>query len=130
MKRLSVLILVVVFGLVGWALPAGAEKVRLTDDQMDNVAAGSNGPPLWEIGGGGGFAVDSLGGGGGGGHIQFFEDGIHLGGGGGGDLSYMSWGVGGGAGGGINVYPRNPLNGNTNNVVQKWFGGGGGFNTP
>ena len=49
MKRLSVLLLVAVLALVGWALPAGAEKVRLTEDQMDNVSAGFQVP---------GFPVD------------------------------------------------------------------------
>jgi len=42
MKRVSVLILVAALAFVGWALPAGAEKVRLTEDQMDNVSAGIN----------------------------------------------------------------------------------------
>ena len=55
MKWLSVFILIVAFAVVGWALPAGAEKVRLTDDQMDNVSAGKG---LWDginlpFGGGG-----------------------------------------------------------------------------
>ena len=67
MKRLSVLLLIAVLALVGWALPAGAEKVRLTEDQMDNVSAGLIGWDFprtfdisrgfdWGIGtGGGGF---------------------------------------------------------------------------
>ena len=49
MKRLSVLLLIAVLALVGWALPAGAEKVRLTEDQMDTVSAGFEVP---------GFPVD------------------------------------------------------------------------
>jgi hypothetical protein len=40
MKRLWVFILIAVFGLVGWALPAGAEKVRLSDAQLDEITAG------------------------------------------------------------------------------------------
>ncbi len=40
MKRLWVFVFIAAFALVGWAMPAGAEKVRLTEDEMDNVAAG------------------------------------------------------------------------------------------
>jgi hypothetical protein len=40
MKKLSVLILVAILGLVLWALPAGAEKIRLTDAELDGIAAG------------------------------------------------------------------------------------------
>jgi hypothetical protein len=55
MKRVSVVILVAVLGLVGWALPAGAEKVRLTEDQMDNVSAGLTMSPGFTVPG---FPVD------------------------------------------------------------------------
>jgi hypothetical protein len=40
MKKLSVLILIAALSLVGWALPAGAEKIRMTDAELDGVAAG------------------------------------------------------------------------------------------
>ncbi len=40
MKKLSVLILVATLGLVLWALPAGAEKIRLTDAELDGITAG------------------------------------------------------------------------------------------
>jgi hypothetical protein len=40
MKKLSVLILVAILGLVLWALPAGAEKIRLTDAELDGITAG------------------------------------------------------------------------------------------
>jgi hypothetical protein len=41
MKKVSVLILVAILGVVGWALPAGAGKMRLTDDQLDEIMAGA-----------------------------------------------------------------------------------------
>ncbi len=40
MKRLSVFILIAALCLLGWALPAGAEKIRLTDAEMDGITAG------------------------------------------------------------------------------------------
>ncbi len=46
MKKLSVLFLIAILGLGGWALPAGAEKIRLTDAEMDGITAGSNGNPF------------------------------------------------------------------------------------
>jgi hypothetical protein len=45
MKRLSVFILIGAIALVGWALPAGAEKIRLTDAELDAITAGVP-PPL------------------------------------------------------------------------------------
>jgi hypothetical protein len=47
MKKLSVLILVTILGLVLWALPAGAEKIRLTDAELDGIAAGIPGVTLF-----------------------------------------------------------------------------------
>jgi hypothetical protein len=41
MKKMSILILITVLGIGGWALPAGAEKIRLTDVQLDEITAGS-----------------------------------------------------------------------------------------
>jgi hypothetical protein len=40
MKKLSVLIVVAILGIVLWALPAGAEKIRLTDAELDGITAG------------------------------------------------------------------------------------------
>ncbi len=40
MKKLSVLMLIVALCLVGWALPASAEKIRLTDAELDGITAG------------------------------------------------------------------------------------------
>ncbi len=40
MKKLSVLCLIAAFGLVLWALPAGAEKIRMTDAELDGITAG------------------------------------------------------------------------------------------
>jgi hypothetical protein len=40
MKQMSVLIVVAILGLVLWALPAGAEKIRLTDAEIDGIAGG------------------------------------------------------------------------------------------
>ncbi len=40
MKKLSVLILVAILGAALLALPAGAEKIRLTDAEMDGITAG------------------------------------------------------------------------------------------
>ncbi len=39
MKKLSVLILVAILGIVFWALPAGAEKIRLSDAELDGITA-------------------------------------------------------------------------------------------
>jgi hypothetical protein len=39
MKKLSILI--AILGIAFWVLPAGAEKVRLTDAQMDGITAGT-----------------------------------------------------------------------------------------
>ncbi len=41
MKKLSVLFLIAILGLGGWALPAGAEKIRLTDAELDGITAGN-----------------------------------------------------------------------------------------
>jgi hypothetical protein len=51
MKKLSVLFLIAILGIVVWALPAGAEKIRMTDAELDGIAAGIPGvsltvPPL------------------------------------------------------------------------------------
>ncbi len=46
MKRLSVFILIAALCLVGWALPVGAEKIRLTDAEMDGITAGRAGVGL------------------------------------------------------------------------------------
>ena len=40
MKKLSVLILIAILGVVLWALPVGAEKIRLSDVELDGIAAG------------------------------------------------------------------------------------------
>ncbi len=40
MKKLRLLSFVAVLGAVLWALPAGAEKIRLTDAQLDEITAG------------------------------------------------------------------------------------------
>ncbi len=40
MKKLSVLFLIAILGIVLWALPAGAEKIRLTDAELDGITAG------------------------------------------------------------------------------------------
>ncbi len=40
MKKLSILFLIAVLGIVLWALPAGAEKIRLTDAELDGITAG------------------------------------------------------------------------------------------
>ncbi len=41
MKKLSAFILIAILGLVLWALPAGAEKIRMTDAELDGIAAGA-----------------------------------------------------------------------------------------
>ncbi len=46
MKKLSVLIVVAILGIVLWALPAGAEKVRMSDSELDGIAAGIPGVKL------------------------------------------------------------------------------------
>ncbi len=40
MKTAPALVLIVLIALLGWALPAGAEKAPLTDAQLDDVSAG------------------------------------------------------------------------------------------
>jgi hypothetical protein len=40
MKKLSVLFLIAILGIVLWVLPAGAEKIRLTDAELDGITAG------------------------------------------------------------------------------------------
>jgi hypothetical protein len=40
MKKLSVLIFIAILGVVLWALPAGAEKIRLSDAELDGITAG------------------------------------------------------------------------------------------
>lgn len=40
MKAVPALILIVLVGLLGWALPARAEKALLTDTQLDEISAG------------------------------------------------------------------------------------------
>ncbi len=40
MKKVSVLCLIAILGFVLWALPAGAEKIRLTDAELDGITAG------------------------------------------------------------------------------------------
>lgn len=51
MKKLSVLFLIAILGIVLWALPAGAEKSRMTDAEMDGITAGASiptpGSPVW-----------------------------------------------------------------------------------
>jgi hypothetical protein len=46
MKQFSVFLLITALCLVGWVLPAGAEKIRLTDAEMDGIMAGAPPPPL------------------------------------------------------------------------------------
>ncbi len=41
MKKLSLLNFVAILGIVLWALPAGAEKIRLTDAELDEITAGN-----------------------------------------------------------------------------------------
>ncbi len=48
MKKLSVLFLIAILGIVLWALPVGAEKIRLTDAELDGITAGVV-PSLFEI---------------------------------------------------------------------------------
>ncbi len=40
MKKVSVLFLIAILGIALWALPAWAEKIRMTDAELDGVAAG------------------------------------------------------------------------------------------
>lgn len=40
MKKLSVLFLIAILGVVLGALPAGAEKIRMTDAELDGISAG------------------------------------------------------------------------------------------
>ncbi len=40
MKKLSVLMLITMLGIILWVLPAGAEKIRLSDAQLDEITAG------------------------------------------------------------------------------------------
>ncbi len=40
MKTAHALVLIVLVGVLGWALPAGAEKALLTDAQLDEISAG------------------------------------------------------------------------------------------
>ncbi len=42
MKKLSVLFLIAILGIVLWALPARAEKIRMTDAEMDGITAGAS----------------------------------------------------------------------------------------
>jgi hypothetical protein len=49
MKKLSALILVAILGIVFWALPAGAEKIRLSDAEMDGITAGTVGFPCGQV---------------------------------------------------------------------------------
>ncbi len=49
MKKVSVLILVAILGIVLWALPAGAEKIRLSDAQLDEIAAGNGLFPCGQV---------------------------------------------------------------------------------
>jgi hypothetical protein len=137
MKRLSVLLLVAVLALVGWALPAGAEKVRLTEDQMDNVSAGLlnfTWPRTLPVDQSREYMFDwgTEGVGGGvhfGGNVQVpCQTGPSLacmGAGGGGGGSFGPWGAGGGGGGSMNLFnwggPIGP-----NSIVQFTGGGGGG----
>ncbi len=52
MKGLSAIIVIAALCLVAWALPAGAEKIRLTDAEMDGIMAGAslNIPPPSSVG--------------------------------------------------------------------------------
>jgi hypothetical protein len=67
MKKLSVLILIAILGIVLWALPAGAEKIRLSDAQLDEITAGQLFPcgqvcvPLSKGGGVAGAGIDAWG---------------------------------------------------------------------
>jgi hypothetical protein len=45
MKTTSTLVLIVLIGVLGWALPAGAEKALLTDTQLDQISAGTPASP-------------------------------------------------------------------------------------
>ncbi len=49
MKKLSVLFLIAIFGIVLWALPVGAEKIRLTDAELDGITAGAVGFPCGQV---------------------------------------------------------------------------------
>ncbi len=68
MKKLSVLFLIAILGLGGWALPAGAEKIRLTDAELDGIAAGNGFPcgqvcvPMNKTGGVAGAGISASGG--------------------------------------------------------------------
>ncbi len=44
MKTAPVLVLIVLVGVLGWALPAGAEKAVLTDAELDGISAGAAAP--------------------------------------------------------------------------------------
>ncbi len=49
MKKLSVLCLIAILGFMVWALPAGAEKIRMTDAELDGVTAGSFPIPCGQV---------------------------------------------------------------------------------
>ncbi len=46
MKTAVALVLIVLVGVLGWALPAGAEKALLSDDQLDQITAGKATDPM------------------------------------------------------------------------------------
>ncbi len=50
MKKLSVFCLIAILGIVLWALPAGAEKIRMTDAELDGITAGVPPPPPFPCG--------------------------------------------------------------------------------
>ncbi len=117
MKRLSVLILVAVLALVGWVLPAGAEKVRLTEDQMDTVSAAGFTLPSFTFPStlpvdksfGADFSFGDTFFGAGGGAMGFVKvpgetSLLSMGGGGGGGGFFGPWGAMGGGGGSITLF--------------------------
>ncbi len=44
MKTAPVLVLIVLIGVLGWALPAGAEKAVMTDAELDTISAAAAAP--------------------------------------------------------------------------------------
>jgi hypothetical protein len=49
MKKPSILFLIAILGVFLWALPAGAEKIRLSDAEMDGITAGTISFPCGQV---------------------------------------------------------------------------------